>query len=311
VGVLFGLFLAYWLVVAPAHGLSATMALRNLDRPAEEFGGVRGMGTIGWMVAGWLTSIVMLLTGTTDRGKGAEEGFWLAAGLSVVLAVVAATWLPHTPPVAQAGGERRRADLSEAIRVLRRPAVALYLLMAFAVTLTTPYVYQVLPNTLQAWGLPRRWLAPAMSLGQVPEILSLLILPKLLSRFGFVGTMAMGMGAYVIRYGSLVLEPPLWVAVAGIPLHGIGVACFTIAGQMYLDRQAPPDRRAEAQGLNMVVTTGAGALLGSLLAGELVGLLGNDRGAIYWAPFAINLGCLVLWLGMSMRWARNASGGTR
>ena len=51
-GAIFGLFLAYWALTAPAYSLSNALAMRNLDEPGKEFGGVRLWGTAGWMVAG-------------------------------------------------------------------------------------------------------------------------------------------------------------------------------------------------------------------------------------------------------------------
>src|SRR4051794_10679859 len=40
-GSLFALFLVYWLLTAPSYGLCSSLALRNLARPREQFGGVR------------------------------------------------------------------------------------------------------------------------------------------------------------------------------------------------------------------------------------------------------------------------------
>ncbi len=48
-GGLFAIFLAYWGITAPAYGLANSLAMRNLDDPGREFGGVRSWGTIGWM----------------------------------------------------------------------------------------------------------------------------------------------------------------------------------------------------------------------------------------------------------------------
>lgn len=302
-GPLFGLFLTYWLVAAPALGLSTTLCLRNLASPSEQFGGVRAMGTVGWMVAGWLTSLLMLAAGTTGRGQGADEAFWLAAGLSVVTAVFAATRLPHTPPLA-VGGPARRGDSAAALRLLKRPAVLLYILIAFGVTLTVPYSYQVIPGDLAARGLPRHWIAPALTLGQIPEILGLFLLPGILARVGYVQTMTVGIVAWLLRFGVLVPDPPLWVAIGAIPLHGIGIACFSIAGQMYLDRQAPPDRRAETQGLNVVVTTGVASLLGNLLAGELASRFPPGQGTLFVPPSVVVLACLIAWAVLAPRWAR-------
>src|SRR5947209_2031512 len=100
----------------------------------------------------------------------------------------------------------------------------------------------------------RAWVATAMSLGQWPEIAALAVMPWLLRRVGYRVTLGLGIGAYAIRFGMLTMDPPLWLATAGIPLHGIGVACFTIGGQVFVDGRASADRRASAQSLNTVVT---------------------------------------------------------
>jgi MFS family permease len=139
-----------------------------------------------------------------------------------------------------------------------------------------------------------------MTLGQVPEVAALWALPWMLRRLGDRGTLALGIAAWVVRYGSLAADPPLWLAVAGIPLHGIGIACFTIAGQMFLDSQAPAHRRAGAQGLHTVVTAGVGALVGNLLAGAVVGRAG-DTAVVFVVPFAVNAILLAAWIGLARR----------
>ena len=80
-GGLFALFLAYWVVTAPAYSLANSLAMRNLDDPGREFGGVRLWGTAGWMVAGWVVSLVMAASGSTRAGQGAYEALWVAAGV--------------------------------------------------------------------------------------------------------------------------------------------------------------------------------------------------------------------------------------
>lgn len=299
--VLYALFQAYWLVIAPAISLSTTLALRNLARPADQFGGVRASGTVGWMVTGWIVALVMSLAGTTGKGGGVEEGFWLAAGLSLVLAAFAAVGLPHTPPLARAesdlSGRRRWAD---ALEIVRTPGVAPYLVVAFGVAVTIPYMYQVIPNYLVARGLERRWIAPVMSLGQVLEVMGLAVLPWLLRRFGFGRTLGLGIFCWVARYAHLAGEPSLEGAVAGTLLHGLAVACFTIGGQMYFDRLSPPHRRAEAQGLHVVVSSGVGVLVGSLLAGEATAGDPAD-GGIFRLPLLIDVVCLSLWVPIAWR----------
>ena len=170
-----------------------------------------------------------------------------------------------------------------------------YLAVSFGVSLTTPFVYQVLPNYLRTIGMDRAWMGSAMSLGQWPEIVMLAVLPWLIRRFGYRVTLALGIGAYAIRFGSLVFNPPLWLATAGIPLHGVGVACFTIGGQMFVDSRASNDRRASAQSINTMLTGGLGSLLGSLMAGEIVALWPGRFGLVFLVPCLINL-TLIVWL---------------
>lgn len=288
-GPLFLLFLVYWLLTAPAIALSNALAMRNLPRPREQFGSVRLWGTVGWMVVGWVVSGVLAYSGSARAGHGAFEAFVVGAGLSLLLALFCLN-LPHTPPLS---GHSPGPNPLGALGLVRKPAVAIYLAIAFGVSLTTPFVYQVIPAFLESRGLARAWIPSAMTLGQLPEIGALAVLPWLFQRFGYRGTLAIGIGAWVLRYGSLMVDPPLWVGVAGIPLHGVGIACFAIAGQVFLDSEAPADRRASAQALYVVVTSGVGSLLGSVLAGESAGWIGPDAALVFLVPCLINLGLLV------------------
>ncbi|HEV3121925.1 MAG TPA: MFS transporter [Isosphaeraceae bacterium] len=290
-GMLFLIFLLYWLLTAPATALSNSLALRNLQRPLEQFGRVRLWGTVGWLAVGWVVTAVMAVSGAVHAGQGAHAAFAVGAALSALLAVFCLT-LPHTPPLA-VDSSATAAPWKALGLVVRRPRVAVYLLTAFGVCLTTPFVYQVIPAYLETRGLPRPWTASAMTLGQVPEILALWGMPWMLCRFGYRGTLGLGIAAWAVRYGSLIADPPLWIAVAGVPLHGVGVACFTIGGQMYLDGEAPADLRASVQALNVVVTSGIGMLLGSLLAGETVMQSHVRPGLVFLVPCLINTGLLL------------------
>jgi MFS family permease len=168
-----------------------------------------------------------------------------------------------------------------------------FLATALGVHLTTPFIYQVLPTYLEARGMPRAWISTAMTLGQFPEILMLAALPWMFRRFGPKGTLAVGIGAWAIRFGTLAADPPLWLGVATIPLQGVGIACFTVAGQVYTDSQAPRDLRAGAQALYTVTTSGLGSFLGSLLAGDVLGRCGGDYGLAFLVPCMIDLTLIV------------------
>ncbi len=285
----FGLFLVYWLIMAPSYSLSNSLAFRNLARPDRDFAGVRLWGTVGWMAVGWVVSGVM---GLAERGgplrHGATEAFWVAAVASLITSVYCWT-LPPTPPVHVTPGGRRSTVRDDVLDLLRRPGVAVYLISAFGVSLTTPFVYQVMPQYLRRIGMDRAWVASAMSLGQWPEIVGLAVLPLLIIKCGYRNTLIIGVGAYAVRFGSLATEPSLLIATLGIPLHGVGVACFSIVGQMFINSRAAPDRRASAQSINTVVNGGLGSMSGSLLAGEVVRWLPARPGLVFAVPALIHL----------------------
>jgi MFS family permease len=289
-GSLFVLFLVFWLVTAPAFTLASAIALRHLARPYEQFPGVRLWGTVGWMAVGWFVSLVMAWSGSAQSGRGAFEAFWIGAGLAGILAVYSLS-LPDTPPLLV--DDRATPGLLDAIDLARRPGMSRFLITALCVSLTTPFVFQVLPPYLEARGLPRAWVSTVLTLAQWPEIVMLAILPWFFRQLGPKGTLATGIVAWAVRFTSLALDPPLWVAIAGIPLQGIGFACFTVAGQVYTDSQAPLDRRASAQALYMVVTSGIGALLGSLLAGDVLGRFAVDSALVFLVPCVIDSALIV------------------
>ena len=145
--------------------------------------------------------------------------------------------------------------------------------------------------------------AAVQSLGQVSEVLFLLLMPFLLVRLGVKITLAIGMAAWALRYvffafgdaGSL-----YWMLLIGIVLHGICYDFFFVAGQIYTDKFAGERFRSAAQGMITLATYGAGILIGSLVAGPIVDRFatadGHDWTQIWIIPAAIAGVVMVLFL---------------
>ena len=294
-GSLFVVFLGYWLLTAPCYGLANSLTFRNLPSPGAQFGGVRLWGTVGWMGVGWLVSGLMSWSGSTWTGGGAFEAFQVATVASALFAAFALT-LPNTPPLA--GRNALTSTRRELRELLLQPGMRAYLITAFGVCLTTPFVFQVMPTYLESRGVPRSWTATVLTLGQWPEIVALAFLPRLLRWFGFRATLGIGLMAWFIRFATLAMNPPLWLAVAGTALHGVGIGCFTIGGQIFVDQCARPENRATAQALNLSLTSGMGSLLGSLLAGSSVGGPGGDTSMVFVIPCLL-LTVLIIFFGLS------------
>jgi MFS family permease len=290
---LFLFFLVFWMVVAPCYGLSNSLAMRHLEDPGRNFGAVRLWGTIGWMLSGWMVTLAMVLRDWSGGPPGAYPAFYLAAILSAGLAAFSLA-LPDTPPLAHADAAGLR--FGEGLSMLLERDIVVLLVTAFGVYLTTPMAYQVVPSYLEFRGLPRSWVATAMTLSQVPEVAFLAILPAMLRRTGYKATLGIGIGAWFLRFLSLLAVPSLGTAILGGVLQGVGIGCFTVGGQIYLDSRAHTRQRATAQGLFLVLTTGLGSLLGSLMAGELMAARTIDHVLVFLIPCVIDGAMIIFFL---------------
>ncbi|MHC4536657.1 MAG: MFS transporter, partial [Planctomycetota bacterium] len=125
-----------------------------------------------------------------------------------------------------------------------------------------------------------------MNLGQFVEIFLMLLVPLALARFGVKWTMAAGLGALVIRYVALwcgVAAGQVFLYYIAILVHGIIFGFFFVGGQVYVDKKAPPELRAQAQGLIVLACYGIGMLIGTFINVELIERYTTD-GECNWNP---------------------------
>jgi predicted MFS family arabinose efflux permease len=76
----------------------------------------------------------------------------------------------------------------------------------------------------------------------------------------------------------------LWLSLA---LHGVGYSFFFFAGQIFVDKVAPPDIRASAQALNTVVTLGLGNFIGTQFTGIIMDYFKDNEGKFRWRPIFV------------------------
>lgn len=254
--------LLFWLVTGPMLLLGTTIGFTHLPAPDRQFGPVRLWGTVGWMAVGWLTGWWLGAAATVPL----PDAFRLGAGIAFSLAAYTLT-LPHTPPRPAVGPGRRFAP-AQALRMLRRPAFAVYCFCLLGACVTFPFSTQNTPLLIARLGVPPERLALVLTLAQTTEVLSLAILPALLQRLSLRGTMTLGLAAWLTANTILAVGRPVELVVASLLLNGLYVTCFLIAGQVYVNARAADDLRASAQGLSGCIS-GMGLLTGNLLAGGL------------------------------------------
>ena len=105
-----------------------------------------------------------------------------------------------------------------------------------------------------------------MSLGQVTEIIAMILLGTLLLKWRLKWIFACGLGFGVLRFTLSALNAKAWL-LAGVALHGCSFALVVTTEQIYLDQRVDPAWRARAQALMSLMNSGVGNLIGYLGTG--------------------------------------------
>ena len=254
--------LGYSLCYMPTLALSNSLSFRQMSDPSREFPTVRVLGTIGWIVAG-------LIIGTLGLEATAAP-MRVAAAASLALGLFC-FFLPHTPPERKARATFRDVLGLDALKLLGERSFAVFVLGSFLICIPLQFYYAFANPFLNELNVSNA--AGKMTLGQMSEIFFMLVMPWFFRRLGIKYMLLIGMTAWATRYllfaagnnGALV-----WMLYGGILLHGICYDFFFVTGQIYVDRKAPGDLRAAAQGLIAFVTLGVGMFIGSWLSGRVV-----------------------------------------
>jgi nucleoside transporter len=262
--------LLYCLTFTPAISLTTSIAMRQMANPEIEFPPIRVFGTIAWIV-------IVNVVGWYGWGDKATI-FQLALLLSLVLGVFS-FFLPHTPP-----GKSKEpfsyAQLigKDAFVLFKSKSFTLFFISSVLICIPLAFYYiWANPSLTDAYILAfpninadSFAIENKMSLGQVSEIVFLLMLPFAYRKWGLKNIFIIGLLAWVIRflffgYGTADNTP--WMLYLAILLHGVCYDFFFVSGQIYIDKKAGTAIKAQAQGLITLATYGIGMLLGNLIAG--------------------------------------------
>ncbi len=255
--VLFGYMLTYY----PTLALSNTLAMKNMTNPDKEFPLIRVFGTIGWIAAGLLLSALAWDTSISM--------FYLTSVAALALGVVS-FMLPHTPPAESSGKITMGQILGlDALVLLKNRSYLIFMISSFLICIPLAFYYQIASRVVEMTGLP---IGQTMSYGQMSEIFFMVIMPFFFARLGVKWMLAVGMLAWVVRYGLFAIGAPnevRWMILTGVIIHGICYDFFFVTGQIYTDKFAPKPIRAQAQGMLVLFTLGLGMFIGAQIAGKI------------------------------------------
>jgi MFS family permease len=159
---------------------------------------------------------------------------------------------------------------ADAFAKLKSRSFIIFIISLLLISLPFAAYFSYVPVFLQSASIANP--AFKMTFGQMSEIVFLLLLPLFFARFGIKWVLLTGMLAWATRYALFALAAPgavSWMIMAGILLHGCCYDFVYVAGQIYIDKKATPEIRAQAQGLFVIVSYGVGQGLGTLAAGGI------------------------------------------
>lgn len=292
----FWYILAYTLTFAPNLALSSSIAMNQMENPEKEFPSIRVMGTIAWIV---ITNIIGFY-GVGDK----VTIFQIAMFTSVAWAIFAFT-LPNTPPKATKATSFGQILGTDAFVLFKDRSFLVFFICSILVCIPLSFYYAHANLSLTESNMTN--VENKMSLGQVSEVLFMLLIPFALSKFGIKKMLIVGLVAWIIRfvcfgYGDGISSE--WMLYLAIILHGVCYDFFFVTGQIYTDNKAGEKIKNSAQGLITLATYGIGMGIGSILSGKVldkyttkVGEVStHDWTAVWMVPAAISAVVLLIFI---------------
>jgi nucleoside transporter len=250
--------------------LSNSLCFRWLPNPAVQFPRIRAIGTIGWIASG-------LIVGAIAGAAESRLPLLIGATLGVFLTGYSLT-LPATPPCREQIGRGIVATLG--LDVIAKQGTRNFwvvIVATFLIMLPMAFYYAYCNNFLIEAGAVfhigglRLEATALQAMGQMSELLFLLLLPGFLTRFGIKGVFMLGIVSWVLRYTLFALAydgtaSVLWMLAAGVLLHGAANDFVQVAGQIYVNQCFDETARSRAQAFLTTVLMGIGTIAGSLVA---------------------------------------------
>ena len=184
-GNFYGILLAYTLCYTPTIALTNSISFSQLDDPGRDFPGLRVLGTIGWIFAG----LTIGFLGIEDSGMV----FKIAAACSAVLGLYCFA-LPHVPPKKDQESKSFAQILGlDAFSLMKKKDFAIMIISSVLICIPLMFYYSFTNPYFNEVGMVNA--AGKMTMGQMSEILFMLVMPFFFKRLGVKKMILIGMAA--------------------------------------------------------------------------------------------------------------------
>ena len=236
---------------------------------------IRVWGTIGFIVAMWITNLT---------GSKANANQFIIGGVGAIILGLYAFTLPKCPPLKSITKDSKWTEQLglNAFKLFANYKLALFfifsMMLGAALQLTNMYGDQFLDSFKNVPeytnSLVVKYSTIIMSISQISETLFILTIPFFLKKFGIKKVMLFSMLAWVLRFGLFAYGDPaggLWMIILSCVVYGMAFDFFNISGSLFIETSTDAKIRSSAQGMFMMMTNGIGAYLGSTVSSYVIG----------------------------------------
>ena len=268
----------YMLLYMPTLALANSVAFHQMENPSKEFASIRVLGSVGWIVAGLIIGYF-----GWEGSQTLKNTFYMSSIASAFLGLYSFT-LPNTPPKLGSNEKLKIREILglDALSMLKDKGFLFFFIASILICIPLAFYYQHANQFLNEIGMKAA--ASKMILGQISEVLFLLLLPLFIKRYGIKNALIVGILAWGVRYMLFAFGDTgvkSWMLIFGILLHGVCYDFFFVSGQIYTDFKAGEKYKSTAQGLITLATYGVGMLIGFRFAGWLTDQYISDIGHLW------------------------------
>jgi nucleoside transporter len=277
--IFYWVMLSYSLTFAPTIALTSSISMRQMTNPEKEFPAIRVFGTLAWIV-------VVNLVGF--MGVGDKVAIFQIAMIAAALLGLMSFFLPQTQPTATGKTSFSQIIGKDAFVLFKDRSFVIFFISSVLICIPLSFYYTwANPSLTDGFKAAFPTADPStfrienmMSLGQVSEVLFMLLLPFAYGKFGVKKILIVGLLAWIIRFaffGYGDAASSTWMLYAAILLHGVCYDFFFVSGMIYTDKKAGEKIKSQAQALISLATYGIGMLIGSIVAGKVKDMYTTDE----------------------------------